>query len=114
MTTVSDTVYGMRTRRWRRVLASTATAAALAFIAAGMAVPAASAADTELITIGGFETGLTGWFANNGNATDGGTLSLTPDAYSGSSAVQVTGRTTTGSGPMQDLSIQGTRRISPD
>ena len=57
-----------------------------------------------MITNGGFENGLTGWFANNGNGTDGGTLALTADAYSGTNAIQITGRTTTGSGPMQDLS----------
>ncbi len=45
-----------------------------------------------------------GWFANNGNATDGATLTLTDDAFSGTSALRVSARQTTGSGPMQDLS----------
>src|SRR5699024_10102101 len=58
---------------------------------------------------GGFEDGLTGWFPNNGNPTDGATLEITDDAFSGASAVHVTDRQTTGSGPMQDLSgkLQG-------
>ena len=67
-----------------------------------MATPASAAAD--LITNGGFEDGLTGWFANNGNATDSAELTITDDAYSGDSAVLVTERGSTGSGPMQDLS----------
>ncbi|WP_325048808.1 family 43 glycosylhydrolase [Micromonospora craterilacus] len=75
-------------------------------LAAWFAVPAApvQAADTNLIVNGGFEEGLGSWFVNNGNATDSATLSVTTDAYSGSSAVLVTNRATTGSGPMQDLS----------
>ncbi|WP_204022858.1 family 43 glycosylhydrolase [Micromonospora andamanensis] len=64
----------------------------------------AQADDTDLVVNGGFEDGLTGWFVNNGNATDSATLSLTADAHSGSTAVLVTNRATTGSGPMQDLS----------
>lgn len=64
----------------------------------------AQADDTDLVVNGGFEDGLTGWFVNNGNATDSATLSLTADAHSGSAAVLVTNRATTGSGPMQDLS----------
>ncbi|MEV4714548.1 family 43 glycosylhydrolase [Micromonospora sp. NPDC049374] len=64
----------------------------------------AQADDTDLVVNGGFEDGLTGWFVNNGNATDSATLSLTADAHAGSSAVLVTNRATTGSGPMQDLS----------
>ncbi|GGM81946.1 family 43 glycosylhydrolase [Dactylosporangium sucinum] len=77
-----------------------------ALLAAGLVAAAAPAraADENLIVNGGFENGLTGWFVNNGNATDSATLSSTPDAYSGASAVLVTSRTTTGSGPMQDLS----------
>ncbi|GIJ30902.1 arabinoxylan arabinofuranohydrolase [Micromonospora sediminimaris] len=64
----------------------------------------AQADETDLVVNGGFEDGLTGWFVNNGNATDSATLSLTADAHAGSNAVLVTNRATTGSGPMQDLS----------
>ncbi|MGW4464992.1 family 43 glycosylhydrolase [Micromonospora sp. NPDC004704] len=62
------------------------------------------AADTNLIVNGGFEGGLANWFVNNGNSADGGQLSVTSDAYSGQGAALVASRTTTGSGPMQDLS----------
>lgn len=89
-------------RRRRMAGALGAAVAATALIVSGLAVPA-TAADEELIVNGGFESGLEGWFANNGNPTDGGTLSNVGDAYSGTSAVKITGRTTTGSGPMQDL-----------
>ncbi len=77
-----------------------------ALLAAGLVAAAApvQAADENLIVNGGFENGLTGWFVNNGNATDSATLAATADAYSGAAAAIVTGRTTTGSGPMQDLS----------
>ncbi len=80
-----------------------------ALLSAGLAmatspVHAEEPTTEELIVNGGFEDGLTGWFVNNGNPTDGGTLSLTEDAFSGSYAVAVTDRQTTGSGPMQDLS----------
>ncbi|MGU3646532.1 family 43 glycosylhydrolase [Microbacterium sp. C23T] len=95
------TIEGGYRPRMRYVL-SALVIAALTLSGAGMTT--ASAADTELITNGGFESGLTGWFANNGNGTDGGALAVVSDAYSGASAVQITGRTTTGSGPMQDLS----------
>ncbi|MFI7551560.1 family 43 glycosylhydrolase [Micromonospora sediminimaris] len=64
----------------------------------------AQADETDLVVNGGFEDGLTGWFVNNGNATDSATLSLTADAHAGSNAVLVSNRATTGSGPMQDLS----------
>jgi arabinoxylan arabinofuranohydrolase len=80
-----------------------AAVAAAALVVSGLAAPA-TAADEELIVNGGFESGVEDWFVNNGNATDGGTLSIVDDAYSGSSALKITGRTTTGSGPMQDLS----------
>ena len=79
-----------------------AAVAAAALVVSGLAP--ATAADEELIVNGGFESGIEGWFLNNGNATDGGTLSIVADAFSGSSAVKASGRTTTGSGPMQDLS----------
>ena len=82
-----------------------ACAAVGAVMLTGLAVTSpAQAAEAELIVNGGFESGLTEWFVNNGNATDGGTLSSSSAAYEGSSAVTITGRTTTGSGPMQDLS----------
>ncbi|WP_238006293.1 family 43 glycosylhydrolase [Dactylosporangium sp. AC04546] len=81
-------------------------AAVAALLAAGLVAAAAPAraADENLVVNGGFENGLTSWFVNNGNATDSATLTSTPDAYSGASAVLVTSRATTGSGPMQDLS----------
>ncbi|MDQ0574114.1 family 43 glycosylhydrolase [Agromyces albus] len=51
----------------------------------------------ELFANPGAESGNTeGWIAN-----DGATLSTTPDAHSGSTAIAVTGRTFTGSGPAQ-------------
>ncbi|WP_092544350.1 family 43 glycosylhydrolase [Actinoplanes derwentensis] len=59
------------------------------------------AVDSNLIVNGGFEDGLAGWFPND--TTGSATLSSTTDAYSGSSAMLVTGRPKTGSGPMQDL-----------
>ncbi|WP_051816954.1 family 43 glycosylhydrolase [Kitasatospora sp. NRRL B-11411] len=99
-------------RRWfgatRRRAAAIATAAALLApaLAAGLlagAAPAGAAAP-ELVANGGFENGLANWSANHGNPTDGAALSLTSDAYAGSAAVLVTGRKTTGSGPMQDVS----------
>ncbi|MDY0908832.1 family 43 glycosylhydrolase [Microbacterium sp. CFBP9034] len=80
-----------------------AAVAATALIVSGLAAPA-TAADEELIVNGGFENGSQSWFVNNGNATDGAVLSIVSDAYSGASAAKVSGRTTTGSGPMQDLS----------
>ncbi|MGQ3254632.1 MAG: family 43 glycosylhydrolase [Microbacterium aurantiacum] len=80
-------------------------AAAGVLLAASLAVTApVYAAEEELIVNGGFESGTQGWFANNGNSTDGATLTLTDDAFSGTSALRVSARQTTGSGPMQDLS----------
>ncbi|MEU8388655.1 family 43 glycosylhydrolase [Micromonospora sp. NPDC048843] len=75
-------------------------------LATGFVAPASpvQAADTNLVVNGGFEDGLASWFVNNGNATDGAQLSATSDAYAGANAALVTSRTTTGSGPMQDLS----------
>ncbi|WP_309244233.1 carbohydrate binding domain-containing protein [Micromonospora parastrephiae] len=75
-------------------------------LAAGIVAGAApvQAAETDLVVNGGFEQGTANWFVNNGNASDSAALSVTSDAYSGSSAALVTNRTTTGSGPMQDLS----------
>lgn len=87
---------------------ASALIAAGALILTGLITAAgpAGAADepTELIVNGGFENGTTGWIVNNGNGTDGGTLAVTADAVTGTSAAAITGRTTTGSGPMQDLS----------
>ena len=100
MTNVTTHRAGIR-RRMAGVLG--AAVAATALIVSGLAAPA-TAADEELIVNGGFESGVQGWFVNNGNATDGGTLSIVSDAYSGASAIKIAGRTTTGSGPMQDLS----------
>ncbi|MEU4679003.1 family 43 glycosylhydrolase [Micromonospora sp. NPDC023737] len=84
----------------------TAVAAVVALVVGSGAVAAApvQAAGSNLIVNGGFEDGLAGWFPNNGNAADTATLATTTDAYSGTSAVLVTNRSTTGSGPMQDLS----------
>ncbi|MFG2060930.1 family 43 glycosylhydrolase [Micromonospora sp. NPDC048871] len=81
-----------------------AVAAAGLLLAGFVSAAPVQAAEADLIVNGGFEQGLTGWFVNNGNATDAATLTPTSDAYSGSSAVHVTDRATTGSGPMQDLS----------
>ncbi|BAJ33142.1 MULTISPECIES: family 43 glycosylhydrolase [Kitasatospora] len=96
-------------RRWfgaarRRTAAVAAATALLAPALAVAAAPARAAAAPEIIVNGGFENGLAGWSANHGNPTDGAVLSSTADAHSGAAAVLVTGRTTTGSGPMQDLS----------
>ena len=91
-----------RTAPTKRVAAA-AVAVTMTLIGAGPSATSASAA-TEIITNGGFEDGLTGWFANNGNAGDRAQLTITDDAYSGDSAVLVTERGSTGSGPMQDLS----------
>ncbi|WP_431726855.1 family 43 glycosylhydrolase [Verrucosispora sp. TAA-831] len=86
----------------RRRVAALATAGVM--LAGLVAAAPVQAADTNLVVNGGFESGLANWFVNNGNATDSATLSPTTDAYSGSAAVRVTNRATTGSGPMQDLS----------
>jgi arabinoxylan arabinofuranohydrolase len=94
----------MRSGTMPRRAAAVVAATVGALLAALLSVTPASANDEELIVNGGFENGLAPWFANNGNAADSATLSLTGDAFSGSSAVRVTNRTTTGSGPMQDLS----------
>ncbi|WP_380164623.1 family 43 glycosylhydrolase [Jannaschia sp. R86511] len=77
---------------------------AAASLASGGLVAAPATAAADLITNGGFEDGLTGWFANNGNAADRAQLTITDDAYSGEAAVRVSQRGSTGSGPMQDLS----------
>src|SRR5690242_4335005 len=81
-----------------------AVAGALLGAAVAATAGPVQAAAPNIIVNGGFEDGLGSWFVNNGNSTDGATLSSTTDAYAGSSAVLVTNRKTTGSGPMQDLS----------
>ncbi|WP_336921694.1 family 43 glycosylhydrolase [Aquipuribacter sp. SD81] len=53
----------------------------------------------ELVSNGGFEDGTTGWVVNGT-----GELTTTTEAASGEAAALVTGRTTTGAGPLQDLS----------
>ncbi|MEE6282538.1 family 43 glycosylhydrolase [Georgenia sunbinii] len=52
----------------------------------------------ELIDNGGFENGIEAWSIN-----DTAEMTPTTDAASGQGAVHVTGRTTTGSGPLQDV-----------
>ncbi|NHC15100.1 family 43 glycosylhydrolase [Motilibacter deserti] len=94
----------LRAPRSRRRAAVCAAVAAL-FAGGLLAAPPATAdLGPNILVNPGFESGLTGWFPNNGNATDGAALSPTGDAFSGSSAVLVTQRKTTGSGPMQDVS----------
>ncbi|WP_219827802.1 family 43 glycosylhydrolase [Rathayibacter sp. AY2B5] len=81
-----------------------ATAALTALLVAPFAAQTSSAAEAELIVNGGFESGISSWFVNNGNAADAGTIATTTDARTGTAAALVTGRTTTGAGAMQDLS----------
>ncbi|WP_265520496.1 family 43 glycosylhydrolase [Oerskovia flava] len=81
-----------------------AAAAVATLLTASFAALPSYAADEELVVNGGFEDGTTGWFVNDGNATDAGVLSTTDDAFSGAAAALTTERATTGSGPMQDLS----------
>ncbi|MEK8227306.1 carbohydrate binding domain-containing protein [Oerskovia sp. M15] len=73
-------------------------------ISSAISVLPSQAAEAELIVNGGFEDGTNGWFVNDGNPTDHGTLSTTPDAFSGQAAALITQRATTGSGPIQVLS----------
>ena len=91
-------------RRRRRLRGAVAGAALATLLSASLAALPSYAADEELIVNGGFEDGTTGWFVNNGNATDKAVLSTTDQAFSGEAAVLTTERATTGSGPMQDLS----------
>lgn len=91
-------------RRRRRVRGVLAGAALATLLSASFAALPSQAADEELIVNGGFEDGTTGWFVNDGNATDEGVLSTTDAAFSGAAAALTTERATTGSGPMQDLS----------
>lgn len=83
-------------RRLVTVLCAAVAAAALAI--GGLAAPA-TAVDEELIVNGGFESGTSGWIVN-GTAS----LATTSDAFTGTGAVRVSGRTGTAAGPMQDLS----------
>ncbi|MBM0224569.1 MULTISPECIES: family 43 glycosylhydrolase [Micromonospora] len=91
-------------RSSRRRITAVAAALTLAVGSAAVAAAPVQAASPNLIVNGGFEDGLASWFANDGNASDTATLSTTTDAYSGTGAVLVTNRSTTGSGPMQNLS----------
>ncbi|MEV6366934.1 family 43 glycosylhydrolase [Micromonospora musae] len=91
-------------RSTRRRITAVAAALTLAVGSAAVAAAPVQAASPNLIVNGGFEAGLADWFANDGNAADSAGLSTTTDAYSGTSAVLVTNRSTTGSGPMQNLS----------
>ena len=90
--------------RWRRrSKIGLAGMALAALLASSFSASASFAADQELIVNGGFESGTANWIVNNGNATDGGTLATTPDATTGAAAALITGRLSTGSGPLQDL-----------
>ena len=61
-------------------------------------------AGMELITNGGFEDGTEGWFDNDTYDSDDATIAVTDeDKVSGDYSLYVSGRTSTGSGPMQDL-----------
>jgi len=91
-------------RRRRLPKMAMAGAALAALIVSSLSVPATFAADQELIINGGFESGTSNWIVNDGNAADGGVLAATTAAYSGTGAGIITGRKTTGSGPMQVLS----------
>jgi arabinoxylan arabinofuranohydrolase len=88
-------------RRWSRTGIAGLTLAVL--LAGSFSATASFAADEELVVNGGFESGTSGWIVNNGNPADGANLGLTDAAFSGASAGSVTGRLTTGSGPMQEL-----------
>lgn len=90
--------------RGRLRLRLLATAALTALLVAPFAAQTSTAAEAELVVNGGFENGTSGWFVNNGNAADSGTIATTTDARTGTAAALVTGRTTTGAGAMQDLS----------
>ena len=91
-------------RRRRRLRGAVAGAALATLLSASLAALPSYAADEELVVNGGFEDGTTGWFVNNGNATDKAVLSTTDQAFAGEAAALTTERATTGSGPMQDLS----------
>ncbi|HEY6738760.1 MAG TPA: family 43 glycosylhydrolase [Actinopolymorphaceae bacterium] len=77
-------------------------------------IPAAPDIDESLVGVElfanpGFEDGTTGWIVN-----DTATLTSSTDAASGASSVQVTGRTTTGSGPAQDVSGKVQHNVTYD
>lgn len=93
----------MQQRSHREIRRRVALVATGVMLAAGLvATPAPVQADgVNLVVNGGFEDGLANWFSNTAGSA---TLSPTTDAYAGSGAALVTGRTNTSSGPMQDLS----------
>lgn len=63
----------------------------------------------ELFSNPGFESGTQGWISN-----DTATLSASTDVVSGTGSLSVTGRTTTGSGPAQDVSGKVQHNVTYD
>lgn len=63
----------------------------------------------ELLTNPGFEDGTDGWIAN-----DTATLTASTDAATGAGALLVSGRTTTGSGPAQDVTGRVQHHVTYD
>ncbi|MHC2998272.1 family 43 glycosylhydrolase [Microbacterium sp. HJ5] len=63
----------------------------------------------ELLSDPGFEDGAAGWIVN-----DSATLSPSTDAATGAGALRVTARTTTGSGPAQDVSGKVQHNVTYD
>lgn len=63
----------------------------------------------ELFNNPGFESGADGWIVN-----DTATIAPTTDAATGAGALQVTARTTTGSGPAQDVSGKVQHNVTYD
>lgn len=63
----------------------------------------------ELFTNPGFENGTEGWTMN-----DTATLTASTDAATGTGAVRVSGRTTTGSGPAQDVTGKVQHNVTYD
>ncbi|MDR7188453.1 beta-xylosidase [Microbacterium sp. BE35] len=77
-------------------------------------IPAAPDVDqsllgVELLTNPGFEGGAQGWIVN-----DTATLAASTDAATGAGSLQVTGRTTTGSGAAQDVSGKVQHNVTYD
>ncbi len=69
----------------------------------------ASLLGVELITNPGFETGAEGWMVN-----DTATITASTDAATGAGGLRVSGRTTTGSGPAQDVSGKVQHNVTYD